>query len=296
MEKVDLISSKVIQDATGIESDVSDIGGIGDLYANHAPSILSYISKVELIPALADNKKISHVFCTDTIRKALPDGVTPIVCLDPVWAFFSVVDFLACSQNFGDSRLDLNISSEGSYIAPKGVFIRSGVKLEPFSSVRESTSIGENTVIRSGAAIGLDTFQHQRTKYGIISPRHDGSLRIGKNVEIGANTSISRGFSYRDTIIEDDVKIDCNVSISHGVTIGRGTIICAGVLILGHSIIGDNVFVGPGAVLRNRIIIGDGARVSIGSIVTKNVSAGETVTGNFAVPHESWMSFMKTIK
>lgn len=290
-----MINSKTIREATGVECDVANIDGIGDLYADHAPTILSYIARAELLPALMGNKKISHVFCTDSVSGALPDGVTPIVCVDPTWAFFSVVDFLANLLNFDDSKIALNTHTDGSYIAPKGVSIQSGVNLEPFCSVRESTIIGENTIVRSGAAIGLDTFQHQRTKYGIISPRHDGSLMIGKNVEIGANTSISRGFSYRDTIIGDDVKIDCNVSISHGVTIGKGTVICAGVLILGHSVIGENVFVGPGAVLRNRIVIGDGARVSIGSIVTKDVSAGETVTGNFAVPHEAWMSFMKTV-
>lgn len=285
----------MIRKATGVECDVDNICGIGDLYADHASKILSYIARAELIPALMENKKISHVFCTDSVSRVLPDGVEPIVCEDPTWAFFSVVDFLASFRSFDESKIASNTQTDGSYIDPKGVLIQPGVNLEPFCSVRESTTVGQNTIVRSGAAIGLDTFQHQRTKYGIISPRHDGSLIIGKDVEIGANTSISRGFSYRDTIIGDDVKIDCNVSISHGVEIGKGTVICAGVLILGHSVIGEDVFVGPGAVLRNRIVIGDGARVSIGSIVTRDVPAGETVTGNFAVPHEAWMSFMKTV-
>lgn len=290
-----MINSKTIWEATGVKCDIYNIEGIGDLHADHAPTILSYIARAELIPVLMENKRISHVFCTESVSGALPDCVKAVVVEDPTWAFFSVVDFLANLRKFDYSKIALNTNTDGSYISPKGVIIQPGVILEPFCSVRESTFVGENSIVRSGASIGIDTFQHQRTRYGIISPRHDGSLIIGKNVEIGANTSISRGFSYRDTIICDDVKIDCNVSISHGVKIGKGTVICAGVLVLGHSVIGENVFIGPGAILRNRIVIGDGARVSIGSVVTKDVSQGETVTGNFAVPHEAWMAFMKTI-
>ena len=290
-----MINSKIVLQATGMHCDISSVYGIGDLCAQHAPTILSYITRPELIPALMINKRITHVFCSDTLSRLLPDGVTPIVVKDPTWAFFSVVDFLACSRSFDISKIASSAHTDGSYIAPKGVLIEANVNLEPFCSIRESTTIGKNTIVRSGAALGLDTFQHQKTKYGLISPRHDGSLVIGNNVEIGAHAVVSRGFSYRDTVIADDVKIDCNVSISHGVRIGKGSIICAGVLILGHSLIGENVFIGPGAVLRNRIVIEDRARVSIGSVVTRNVSMDETVTGNFAVPHEAWISFMKSI-
>jgi len=290
-----LITPEIIKEATGLDCNVEHLNGIGDLYANHASSILSYISSRALIPALLANKRITHVFCTDDVLESLPDKVISIKCVDPIWSFFSLVDFLAKTRKHNASDIALDSLTDGSYIAKRGVSVRSGVILQPFCSVHEATFIGEDTIVRSGAAIGLDSFQHQKTKLGIISPRHDGSLVIGKRVEIGASTSISKGFSYRDTTIDDDVKIDCNVSISHGVRIGKGSIICAGALILGHSVIGENVFLGPGAVLRNRIVIGDGARVSMGSIVTKDVLDGETVTGNFAVSHEAWLAFVKTV-
>lgn len=290
-----MINSEIIQAATGIEVDFARVDGIGDLYAGHVDSIISYLVRDELLPILNYNDRISHVFCTSRISSLLPTHVFAIVCDDPTWAFFSVIDYLAASREYGESIIDPTSSTEGSWIATSGVQIGPRAKVEHFCSVFESTTIGADTLVRSGAAIGLDTFQHQRTTHGIISPRHDGCLKIGERAEIGANCSISRGFSYRDTIIGDDVKIDSNVSISHGVKIGKGSIICAGAMILGHSTIGENVFVGPGATVRNRVSIENGARVSIGSVVTQDVPNGKTVTGNFAVPHEDWLAFMKEI-
>lgn len=290
-----MINSEVVYKSTGIEANVKNVEGIGDLYAKHVASIISYVVKEDLIPVLDWNKNISYVFCVPRVASLLPAHVSPIVCDDPTWAFFSVVDYLAASREHKDNFIDPTSVTAGSFMAPKGVRVGPRTKLEHFCSVYESTTIGADSIVRSGAAVGLDTFQHQRTTRGIISPRHDGSLFIGNRVEIGANCSISRGFSYRDTIIADDVKIDCNVSISHGVQIGKGSIICAGALILGHSRLGENVFVGPGATVRNRVSIDDGARVSIGSVVTRDVPTGKTVTGNFAVPHEDWLMFMKQL-
>jgi len=64
-------------------------------------------------------------------------------------------------------------------------------------------------------------------------------------------------------------------------------------VISGNCSIGENVFLGVGAVISNRITIGDGARVSLGSVVTKDVPAGQTVTGNFAVDHRKFLSNLR---
>ena len=56
---------------------------------------------------------------------------------------------------------------------------------------------------------------------------------------------------------------------------------------------GHDVFVGPNAIISNQITVGDGARVSIASVVVRDVPAGQTVTGHFAVEHRH---FMKTWK
>jgi UDP-3-O-[3-hydroxymyristoyl] glucosamine N-acyltransferase len=43
----------------------------------------------------------------------------------------------------------------------------------------------------------------------------------------------------------------------------------------------------------SRVTVGRGARVLLGAIVTKDVPAGETVSGNFAIQHEMFIACLK---
>ena len=59
--------------------------------------------------------------------------------------------------------------------------------------------------------------------------------------------------------------------------------------------IGKNSYFGPNSTVRNGIKIGENAKVSMGSVVTKNVEANQTVTGNFARIHQEYLKYMKYI-
>jgi maltose O-acetyltransferase len=48
--------------------------------------------------------------------------------------------------------------------------------------------------------------------------------------------------------------------------------------------IGSDVWIGGGAIILPGVTIGDGAVIGAGSVVTRNVGAGQTVTGNPARP------------
>jgi maltose O-acetyltransferase len=49
--------------------------------------------------------------------------------------------------------------------------------------------------------------------------------------------------------------------------------------------IGSDVWIGGGAIILPGVTIGDGALIGAGSVVTRDVGAGQTVTGNPARPH-----------
>jgi maltose O-acetyltransferase len=49
--------------------------------------------------------------------------------------------------------------------------------------------------------------------------------------------------------------------------------------------IGSDVWIGGGAIILPGVTIGDGALIGAGSVVTRDVGAGTTVTGNPARPH-----------
>ena len=65
---------------------------------------------------------------------------------------------------------------------------------------------------------------------------------------------------------------------------------------LGGSKIGDDVLIGPSASITSGLTIGDGAFITVGSVITKDVMAGTRVTGNFAIDHQKFITFIKSIR
>jgi serine O-acetyltransferase len=76
-------------------------------------------------------------------------------------------------------------------------------------------------------------------------------------------------------LVNDRARIGTGCNLSQGVTIGvsgRGRD-------RGAPVIGDRVYVGPGAVVSGRITVGDDVVVGANSFVGKDVAAGTTVIG-----------------
>ena len=93
------------------------------------------------------------------------------------------------------------------------------------------------------------------------------------------------------TFISTDVNIgrffqaNVRVSVSHDCTIGDFVTLSPGVICNGNVEIGNNVFIGSGAIIRNgntleKIKIGDNCVIGMGAIVTKSVASNSTVMGN----------------
>lgn len=105
----------------------------------------------------------------------------------------------------------------------------------------------------------------------------------GYNISLGAEAFLNFG---------------CVILDVESVTIGNGTAIGPGVQILTSDhprdpvlrrqkvrfgrpiVIGENVWIGGGAIILPGVTIGDDAIVGAGSIVTRDVAAGTTVVGN----------------
>lgn len=290
-----LVDADMLSAVAGVQSSAFTPIAVGDIHSSHSDKIISYVKHPKYVQAANANACIKAVLTTVEISQMLRDDITPLVCEDPTWSFFRLVDDLAKQKHYFTNDIKARSIAQYTSISERGVIIGQGTDIEDFVTIRPGTRVGRNVILRSGAAVGIDTFQHQRTSYGILSPMHDGELIIGDRVEIGASSTISKGFSYRHTLIGSDCKLDAGVYIGHGVEIGDAAIICAGAKIMGHAKIGRNVYIGPGAVISSRVEIADHARVSLGSVVTKNVTAGETVTGNFAISHKAFMAHVNAV-
>lgn len=108
---------------------------------------------------------------------------------------------------------------------------------------------------------------------------------FGRNIHLGENVFINSGRRFQD---------------QGGIWIGSGSLIGHNVVIatLNHDldpstrqamhpkpiVLGENVWVGAGAIIVPGIAVGDGAVIGAGSIVTRDVGAGMVVAGNPARP------------
>lgn len=115
------------------------------------------------------------------------------------------------------------------------------------------------------------------------------SARLGEGVIASCTTRI--GFATRigrGSLAIGDL-------VAHDVVVGEFTTLAASSVVLGHVEIGDDVFVGAGAIIKNGtarrpITIGDGAIIGVGAVVDRDVAAGETVISPRAVSIAEWQA------
>ncbi|TLM74283.1 MAG: hypothetical protein FDZ70_07310 [Actinobacteria bacterium] len=174
--------------------------------------------------------------------------------------------------------------------------IGAGTSLGPNCVVIDGCVIGSACTIGASVTIGAEGFGYERDESGYpVKFPHVGSVRIGDRVDIGAGTVLDRG-ALGDTVVGDGTKIDNLCHIAHNVSIGVDTMIVAHAMIGGSARIGDRAWIGPGALVRNGLTVGDDAFVSMGSVVTRDVEAGQHVTGNFAIPHARFIDHLRGVR
>lgn len=149
------------------------------------------------------------------------------------------------------------------------------IKIHPLADV-QSINIGENTMIWQFCVILKDA-------------------TIGKNCNINCNV-----FIENDVIIGNDVTIKPGVQIWDGITIEDQVFIGPNVtftndknpksknkeFLLQQTIVKKGASIGANSTILPGITINENAVIGAGSVVTKNVPAGETWIGNPARLHK----------
>lgn len=152
--------------------------------------------------------------------------------------------------------------------------------IHPTAYVAPCVKIGMGVRIGPNCSIGSPGFGFERDEDDEWQFReHPFGVELGDRVWIGANTVINCG-RWRHTEIGAGTKIDGAVFIGHNVVVGQRTLIVAKTIIGGSCELGDDVWVGPGVSFRDHITVGDGAMLGVGTVVTKNIPAGEIWVGN----------------
>lgn len=111
---------------------------------------------------------------------------------------------------------------------------------------------------------------------------------FGRNIRVGKRVFINFGCTFMDRggiTIGDDAFIAPHVQLiteNHGISPDRRRYLTSQPIV-----IGNNVWIGAGAIVLPGVTIGDNAVVGAGSVVTKNVEANTVVAGDPAKPIKS---------
>lgn len=247
------------------------------------------------------NPRIVAVITTPSIADAVGGRLALAIAEDPDEAH-NEIHFLCAKAKDGEmrgrrTRIDASAHIDpNATIADYGVTIGPRVWIGPNAVVAPGVYIESDCVLHSGVVLGVPGFNT-----GIIGGRRRviaqlGGVHIHPFVELLANSCVARATYGGNTTIGEETVTDNLVYVAHDVTIGRRVQICALANILGRACIGDEAYIGPSAVIVNGARIGARARVSLGAVVTQDVPEATTVTGNFAIPHQHFLTHLRAIR
>lgn len=262
--------------------------------------LLSFIEDEKYIKELSDN--ITCLITTKEIREIIKDKYGVIVSKNPRMDYFKLHNKLSKNKEYLRKTYktiigeNCNISPMAS-ISNTNVTIGNNVKIEEFVVIRENTVIGDNSIIRAGCILGGEGFEYKRTDGIIMNVTHCGGVIVGANVEVQYNTCIDKAlYTWDNTIVGDYSKIDNIVHLEHGVKIGERCLIASRTTVGGRTVIGSDSWIGLGAIISNGLILGNKVSVSLGAVVTKDLVNGDRVSGNFAINHDKYIKFIKSIR
>jgi UDP-3-O-[3-hydroxymyristoyl] glucosamine N-acyltransferase LpxD len=172
-----------------------------------------------------------------------------------------------------------NLSIHPSVQFGNNVSIGDGVVIEAGAVIHSGTTINNHSRISSNSVIGGTGFGFEKFEDKVVRLPHYGGVRIGSGVEIGSNSAINRG-TLDDTEISDFVKIDCLVHISHNVRIGARSLIIAGSVLCGSSVIGEDCWIAPNAVIGEGRSIGNHVMVGYGALINRDVGSNLIMIGS----------------
>jgi UDP-3-O-[3-hydroxymyristoyl] glucosamine N-acyltransferase len=239
---------------------------------------------------LADNPYLAFARAVALLRPParLPPGVHPSAQVDPTAVLGHGVHVGALAVVGPGVRLGARSRVHPHVVLYEGVEVGEDCVLHSGVQVRESCRLGNRVVVQNGAVIGGDGFGFARDGDGRYHKFPQvGIVVIEDDVEIGAQSAIDRP-AVGETRVGQGTKIDNLVQVAHGVRIGRHVLLAAQVGIAGSTTLEDHVIMAGQSGATGHVRLARGAVVGAKSAVTKDVDAGQHVTGIPAADVSEW--------
>ena len=277
------------------DSEFDWLGLTAEEYENK--KVLTFLNSEKYIDEIEKNKTITSIITTKELSTKLNENTYGIIISEnPRKDFFELHNYLAekkfYNENF-ENKIAKNAIIEENVVLPKqNVIIEENVLIESGTIIKEHVILRKNSIVRSNCVIGDQAFEFNKDKDNILPIKCIGNVILEENSEIQSGTVIERGV-FSSTYIGKNVKIDNLIHIGHDVKIAENTFVIAGTVIGGRTKIGKNSYLSINSSIRNGLKIGDNVTINMGAVVTKDVQDNETITGNFAIPHNKFLKILK---
>ena len=265
---------------------------IGNLNLCNRPtqysSILGYVTSTKFFEAIQKNTSLKALVINQSLLDELTiylDGqkeLTYIVVDNPEFRFYDIHQALWNTKLFYDYDdfapiIGKNCDIHPSAVIENGVIIGNNVQIGPNSVVRRGTVIDDNVYVGCCSVIGSEGFQGIRGYPKMI--KHVGGTHLCHDAYVGDCSTVGNALFEGITEVGAYSKIDNHVHFAHNCRCGENCFITACSLLMGSTVLDNNVWLAPNAVTLNGVRVHDNGVVGAISFANKEVYEGEIVAG-----------------
>jgi UDP-3-O-[3-hydroxymyristoyl] glucosamine N-acyltransferase len=252
------------------------------------------------IEAASAQSGVVGVITRPELASLVPSDKSLLISEEPVTAALLIHEKLCAIDGFlwesFDSRIDPSARvHKSAVIAERDVVIGPGAEVGPTSVVLERSVIEGGAHVGVGVVVGLDAFEIFEGANPRRILKQAGGVWLESGATVLAHCTLVRATFGGFTRLCRGAMVDVLVHVAHDVTLEDNSTVVACAEVSGRCTVGEGAYIGPNACIRNGITVGSNATVSMGAVVTRDVADDATVSGNFAVPHEQWLGFVKSL-
>ncbi len=241
---------------------------------------------LELLDQVSDDNAAGEYYLTDVVGIARSKGLSAGVvrCTEAeTLGINSKPELAAAEAQFQASARADAMASGVTLRAPETVYFSFDTAIGPDSLIEPNVVFGPGVTIENGARIRA--FSHLEgchvSRGGVIGPY----ARLRPGAELSEDVKIGNFVEIKNAVIAEGAKVNHlsyigDAEVGERTNIGAGTITCNYDGVFKHrTTIGADVFVGSNTMLVAPVTLGDESMTATGTVVTRDVPAGDMAVG-----------------
>ena len=236
----------------------------------------------DLIDAVGNDNAAGEYYLTDIVGIANSRGLsaTVVTCNEAeTLGVNSRAELAKAEALFQAEARKASMEDGVTLTAPETVYFAHDTVIGRDSIVEPNVVFGPGVTVESGATIRA--FSHLEgchvSRGAVVGPY----ARLRPGAELAEHVKVGNFVEIKNAVLDEGAKVNHlsyigDASIGAGSNIGAGTITCNYDGVFKHqTTIGADVFIGSNTMLVAPVTVGDGAMTGSGSVITRDVPAGD---------------------